>query len=262
MKRTPIIVGNWKLNHSLAEAESLCKALAKFVGGGVSCDVVVAPVATSLERAVAAVSGSAITVSGQNMHWEASGAFTGELSPALLSDVGCSDVILGHSERRQFFGETNEGVHKKILSATAYGLRPIVCVGESLEQREAGKTLDVVLGQVDAALVDLNADNADVLCKVVIAYEPIWAIGTGKTALPSDAQDVHSAIRSRVGEVFGEATGAALQILYGGSVKPNNANELLSEADVDGALVGGASLKPELFIPIIEAGQARAQSQS
>ena len=255
MTRTPIIAGNWKLNCTRDQAESLTRSLADFVGTGLACDVVIAPVATSLDRVASVLQGEAIGLAGQTMHWEESGAFTGELSPSLLKEVGCTDVILGHSERRQFFGETDDGVRKKIMAAASHGLRPIVCVGETLAHREAGKTLDVVLGQVDAAFDDLGSE---VLGKVVVAYEPIWAIGTGKTALPSDAQEVHQAIRTRVGLSFGEAAGAGLQILYGGSVKPSNAQTLLSETDIDGALVGGASLKADTFIPIIEAGVGRA----
>ena len=259
MSRTPIIAGNWKLHHTLTEADALVTALAGFVGDGVACEVVVAPVATAIERAVRAIGGRAVGVAGQHMHTELSGAFTGELSATLLKDAGCSHVILGHSERRQLFGETNQCVHDKIRVALQARLTPIVCVGESLQEREADKTLDVVVGQVTAALGDLS--EAD-LGKLVVAYEPIWAIGTGKTAEPADAQAVHGQIRSAVAERYGQPAGAGLRILYGGSVKPTNAEALLSESDIDGALVGGASLKAESFIPIIEAGIGRAGRQS
>ena len=255
--RTPLIAGNWKLHNTVAESQALAGAIAAHVGSGLSCEVVVGPVATSLSAVRATLDGSAVGLAAQNTHWEDSGAFTGELSPALLLDVGCSHCIIGHSERRQFFGETDAGVRRKASALLVHKLVPIVCVGESLEQREAGKTLDVVLGQVDAATDGLDAVA---LAPLVIAYEPIWAIGTGRTAKAEDAQEVHAAIRERLGKLKGESWARTVRILYGGSVKPANAEELLAQPDIDGALVGGASLSAENFIPIIDAGVGRAES--
>lgn len=251
MARTPFIAGNWKLHKTLAEAEALARAIADGPREGV--DVLVAPVATAITTVVAALADSGVAVAGQNCHQENSGAFTGELSPALLLDAGCSHCIVGHSERRTLFGETDAGVHAKTTALLEAGLTPIVCVGETLEQREAGQTLDVVLGQVRSALEGVDAS------RVVLAYEPVWAIGTGRTASPADAQEVHAAIRETLRSLSGEGGGEVAQgvrILYGGSVKPNNAAELLAEPDIDGALVGGASLKAETFLPIIAAANA------
>ncbi|TNF60125.1 MAG: triose-phosphate isomerase [Deltaproteobacteria bacterium] len=255
--RTPLIAGNWKLHNTVAESQALASAIAAHVGNGLACEVVVGPVATSLSAVSQTLRGSAVGLSAQNTHWEDSGAFTGELSPTLLADVGCSHCIIGHSERRQYFGETDAGVRKKVAAVLAHEVVPIVCVGESLEQREAGKTLDVVLGQVEAATEGLDAVA---LAPLVVAYEPIWAIGTGRTAKAEDAQDVHRAIRGRLAELKGESWADSIRILYGGSVKPSNADELLAEPDVDGALVGGASLSADNFIPIIDAGVRRAES--
>jgi triosephosphate isomerase len=255
--RTPLIAGNWKLHNTVAESQALAGAIAAHVGNGLACEVVVGPVATSLSAVNQTLRGSAVGLSAQNTHWEDSGAFTGELSPTLLADVGCSHCIIGHSERRQYFGETDAGVRKKVAAVLAHKVVPIVCVGESLEQREAGKTLDVVLGQVEAATEGLDAVA---LAPLVVAYEPIWAIGTGRTAKAEDAQDVHRAIRGRLAELKGESWAESVRILYGGSVKPSNADELLAQPDVDGALVGGASLSADNFIPIIDAGVRRAES--
>lgn len=257
MTRTPLIAGNWKLNNTIAESEALARAIGARVGQGLACQVVVAPVATSLSAVAKTLGGTAVGLAAQNTHWEDSGAFTGELSPTLLIDVGCSHCIIGHSERRQLFGETDRGVRKKVAALLVLKLVPIVCVGESLEQREAGETLDVVLGQVEAATEGLDAVA---LAPLVIAYEPIWAIGTGRTAKAEDAQEVHAAIRARLAELKGESWASTVRVLYGGSVKPGNADELLAQPDVDGALVGGASLTAEGFIPIIEAGVRRAES--
>ena len=255
--RIPLIAGNWKLNNTVAESKALAEAIATQVGPTHACEVVVAPVATSLAAVHDAIHGSAVGLSAQNCHWESSGAFTGELSPALLADVGCTHCIIGHSERRQYFAETDEGVRKKVGALVGEGLVPILCVGESLDQREAGHTLDVVLGQVEAGT---DGYDAVVLASLVIAYEPIWAIGTGRTAKAEDAQEVHQAIRTHLASLKGQSWAEQLRILYGGSVKPSNAGELLAQPDVDGALVGGASLSAENFIPIIEAGVRRAES--
>jgi triosephosphate isomerase len=227
------------------------------VGSGLACDVVVAPVATSFSAVREAIDGATVGLSAQNTFWEDSGAFTGELSPALLLDAGCAYCIVGHSERRQYFGETDAGVRKKVAALLAHGIVPIVCVGESLEQREAGKTLEIVLGQVEAATDGLDART---LASLVVAYEPLWAIGTGRTAKAEDAQEVHEAIRGRLAELKSSSWAASVRVLYGGSVKPSNADDLLAQPDVDGALVGGASLSADDFIPIIDAGVRRAES--
>ena len=255
--RTPLIAGNWKLNNTIAESKALAGSLAAHVGAGLGCEVVVAPVATSFAAVKQSLGGSAIGLAAQNTHWEDSGAWTGELSPTLLVDAGCGYCILGHSERRQFFGETDEGVRKKVGALLVHKVVPILCVGETLEQREAGNTLDVVLGQIDAAT---EGYDAVALAPLVVAYEPIWAIGTGRTAKAEDAQEVHAAIRSRLADLKGRSWADSVRILYGGSVKPSNADELLAQPDVDGALVGGASLTAENFIPIIDAGVRRAES--
>jgi triosephosphate isomerase len=255
--RIPLIAGNWKLHNTVAQSQALAGTIAAHVGGGLGCEVVVGPVATSLTAVADTLRGSAVGLAAQNTHWEASGAFTGELSPTLLRDAGCSHCIIGHSERRQFFGETDAGVRKKAAALLAHELVPIVCVGESLEQRESGETLSVVLGQVEAATEGLDAVA---LAPLVIAYEPIWAIGTGRTAKAEDAQEVHGAIREKLAELKGESWANTVRILYGGSVKPANADELLAQSDIDGALVGGASLSADDFIPIIDAGVRRAES--
>jgi triosephosphate isomerase len=256
-KRTPLIAGNWKLNKTIDESKALAGAIAAHVGAGLACEAVVGPVATSFAAVKQSLEGSAVGLAAQNTHWADSGAWTGELSPTLLVDAGCGYCIIGHSERRQFFGETDEGVRKKVGALLVHKVVPILCVGESLEQREAGKTLDVVLGQIDAAT---EGYDAVALAPLVVAYEPIWAIGTGLTAKAEDAQEVHAAIRGRLAELKGQSWADSVRILYGGSVKPSNADELLSQPDVDGALVGGASLTPDNFIPIIDAGVRRAES--
>jgi len=242
--RTPVVAGNWKLNKTVDEAIALVRGL-KAVEG---VEVIVGPVATALHAVATELKGSAIGLAAQNCFHEASGAFTGELSPLLLADVGCTHCIVGHSERRQLFGETDAGVAAKAKALQDHGLVPIVCLGETLAQREAGETLAVCLGQLDASVEGVTVAGD----RLILAYEPVWAIGTGKTASASDAQEVHQALRARLRETHGEAADA-LRILYGGSVKAANAAELLAEADIDGALVGGASLKAETFTPIIEA---------
>ena len=245
--RTPLIAGNWKLNKTTDEAV----ALASDIKAGATVDgvdVLVSPVFTTLSSVAKALEGSKVFLAGQNMHSELSGAYTGEIAPTMLTDVGCSHVILGHSERRQYFGETDEGVAKKTKVALDNGLLPISCVGETLDEREADKTMDVVGRQVDAIL---NAVSADEVGKVVIAYEPVWAIGTGKVATPEQAREVHAFIRKRVGEVHGQAVADAVRILYGGSVKPDNVKGLMALPDVDGALVGGASLKADSFLKLV-----------
>lgn len=254
--RKPVIAGNWKLYKTLSESKTLAMEVRSRVGDGLSCEVVVAPVATSLSTVREALQGSAVGVAAQNTYWEDEGAFTGELSPKLLKDVGCDWCIVGHSERRQYFHETNANVRKKASALLQHDVTPIVCVGETLEQREAGQTLSIVLGQVAEALEGLEAAALEPL---VIAYEPVWAIGTGRTAKASDAQEVHRAIREHLATSKGASWAETVRILYGGSVKPSNAEELLSEPDIDGALVGGASLAGDSFVPIIDAGVSRAE---
>jgi triosephosphate isomerase len=245
--RRKLIAGNWKMYKTAAEAVALVEDIKKGIADA-SGDTLVAPPYTSLVAVVAAAKGSPVAVGAQNMHFEKEGAFTGEVSAAMLRDVGVSHVILGHSERRQYFAETDEGVARKTKVALDNRLIPISCVGETLAEREAGRTMDVVKRQVDAIL---NAVTAEEAKKVVIAYEPVWAIGTGKVATPEQAQEVHAFIRLRIGTVHGKAVADALRILYGGSVKPDNVQGLMSLPDLDGALVGGASLKADSFLRLV-----------
>jgi triosephosphate isomerase len=250
MSRRPFVAGNWKLHKKIGEATSLARDLKSRLAGSREAEVAVAPVFTSLAAVKEALGGSSIALAAQNVHYEDQGAFTGEVSAPLLADVGCAYCIVGHSERRHVFGDTDAAVNKRVHALMAHGVEPILCVGEQLAEREAGKTLDVVLGQLDAGLDGVAKDRAS---EVVIAYEPVWAIGTGRTASPADAQEVHEAIRKRLGERFDGAAADSIRILYGGSVKPNNAADLLAQADIDGALVGGASLTADTFVPIVEA---------
>jgi triosephosphate isomerase len=245
--RRKLIAGNWKMYKTTAEAVALVEEIKKGVAGAAG-DTLVAPPYTSLVAVLGAVEGSPVAVAAQNMHFEKEGAFTGEVSAAMLTDLGVTHVILGHSERRQYFAETDEGVGKKTKSALDGGLVPISCLGETLSEREAGKTMDVVKRQVDAILKAVTADEAK---KVVIAYEPVWAIGTGKVATPEQAQEVHAFIRLVIGSVHGKPVADATRILYGGSVKPDNVKGLMALPDVDGALVGGASLKADSFLKLV-----------
>ena len=263
--RRPLIAGNWKMNAGGANgcelAAEVARAVSRLEAEGLDgADVVVAPPFTAL-AAVAhelAQAGSSVMVAAQNMHPEASGAFTGEVSAPMLMDAGAAWVIVGHSERRQLFGESDQGVALKTGAATAAGLQPIVCVGETLEEREAGRTLEVVGRQI-AAVVDALAGA---IGRTVVAYEPVWAIGTGRVASPEDAQEVHGAIRASLAEHSAELA-TATRILYGGSVKANNAEGLLAQADIDGALVGGASLEAPGFAKIVEiAAKLAKQSES
>ena len=215
--------------------------------------VLLCPPFTALNEVADAIAGTKILLGAQNMHWEEKGAFTGEISASMVKDAGCSHVIIGHSERRQLFGETDETVNKKIKAALAAKLEPVMCVGETEQQREAGKTESVIERQVRAGLADLNPDQ---MSDIVIAYEPVWAIGTGKNATPGQAQDVHGLIRNLIVEIFGKQTAEPLLILYGGSVKPDNATELMTQPDINGALVGGASLNADSFEKITRAGIA------
>jgi triosephosphate isomerase len=250
-ERTPLIAGNWKLHKTVGEAVDLARAIKHKLPRDARAEVMIAPVFTSLWPVHEALGDeSRVRLGAQNCHWEDAGAFTGEVSPPLLKDVGCEYVIVGHSERRHVFGEEDEQVRRKVGALLSHGLRPVLCVGETLEQREAGESERVVLQQLDAAVEGLTSES---LRRVVVAYEPVWAIGTGKTAKPADAQQMHAAVRARLGERFDEETARTIRILYGGSVKPNNAKDLLAQADIDGALVGGASLQAESFLAIVEA---------
>lgn len=246
MARRAIIAGNWKMFNTVSETEDFLGAFLP-KAQGLSAEVVICPTFTALGAAARMLKGSPVKLGAQNMHWEDSGAFTGEISPIMLKEIPCDYVILGHSERRGYFGETDEGVNRKAKAAFGHGLTPIVCVGESLEQREQGITLKWVLGQVEKALEGITADQTK---KLVFAYEPIWAIGTGKTASSGDAQEVIGAIRGKVADLYDNSIAQEVRILYGGSVKPENIAELMQQPDIDGALVGGASLKPEGFYKI------------
>jgi triosephosphate isomerase len=248
LERRPLLAGNWKMHTTRAEAAALIEALKPAAAGARDREVVVAPPYTALETAARVSSGSAIGLAAQNLHWEPKGAYTGEVAGEMLKDIGCSYVIIGHSERRQYFGETNETVHQKIEAALRAGLKPIVCLGETLREREAGNTLPVIERQVRDGLAGFGRD---VLRGLTIAYEPVWAIGTGKTATPEQAEEVHAAIRGLLRELAGDAGGEAVRILYGGSVKADNVDSLMAQPDIDGALVGGASLDAEAFARII-----------
>jgi len=245
MARRPILAANWKMQKNVQEALAFAADFLPRVKGA-QTDVVLAPPATALHALGQALGGSNVALAAQNVNPEAKGAFTGEISPDMLVDVGCRYAIVGHSERRTLYGESDDFVAAKAAALFARDIVPIVCVGESLEQREAGQTLSFVGGQIAASLAQIPKQRA---AEVVVAYEPIWAIGTGKTATPELAQDVHAAIRARLGELFG-ADGDAIRIQYGGSVKPENVVELMAQPDIDGALVGGASLEPESFAAI------------
>ncbi|MDG4657145.1 triose-phosphate isomerase [Ectobacillus antri] len=248
--RKPIIAGNWKMHKTLSEAVSFVEEVKGNIPSSQAVDSVVCSPALFLERLVAATEGSDLKIGAQNMHFENSGAFTGEISPAALSDLKVSYVVLGHSERREMFAETDETVNKKTLAAFANGLTPIVCCGETLEERESGKTFDLVAEQVTKALNGLTAEQAKA---TVIAYEPIWAIGTGKSSSASDANEVCAHIRKVVAEQFSADVAEAIRIQYGGSVKPENIKEYMAQPDIDGALVGGASLEPSSFLQLLEA---------
>ena len=246
--RKAIIAGNWKMNKTATEAKALISELIPAVKDA-GCEVVICVPFTDLVTAVEMTKGTNIHVGAENVHFEKSGAFTGEISADMLTDLGVEYVVIGHSERRQYFAETNETVNKRTKAALAGGLKPIICVGESLDQREQGVTEELVRMQVKIAL---NGVTADELKNVVIAYEPIWAIGTGKTATPEIAQSVHALIRTRLVEVSPKG-GASTPILYGGSVKPENAHKLFAQPDIDGALIGGAALKASSFLAIANA---------
>jgi triosephosphate isomerase len=246
--RTPFVVGNWKMHKTVSEALALVTELKNQLSSVKGVAYGVAPPFTALAPVAKRIEGGSIALAAQNCHWEDKGAFTGEVSAAMLADVGCTWAIVGHSERRQLFGDTDDGVGKKARAALAAGLGVIVCVGETERERDAGDTTRVVDRQLAGGLAGIEAGQPD---RIVIAYEPVWAIGTGRTATPAQAQEVHAHIRGRLRERFGGAADA-IRIQYGGSVKPQNAAQLMSEPDIDGALVGGASLAADDFVAIVK----------
>ena len=250
-RRRPLVAGNWKMHRTGPEAVELIHQLDDGYTTG-RAEVMVAPPFTALEPAARALEGSGIVLGAQNVHWEAQGAFTGEVSAAMLKAVGCTYVIVGHSERRQLFGETDASVSKKARAVLHAGMRPVVCVGETLADRDGGRTLEVVSTQLRGSLAGVAVED---MSHVVLAYEPVWAIGTGRNATSAQAQEVHAHLRELLVRLFGRPVGEAVRVLYGGSVKADNAAELLGQADVDGALVGGASLKAQEFLAIVAAAK-------
>jgi triosephosphate isomerase (TIM) len=254
--RKPIVAGNWKCNKTSKEALELLGQLKAQIGNASDAEVVLCPPFTSLAALSANIGTSSMALGAQDVFWEAQGAFTGEVSPGMLVDLGCKFCIIGHSERRQYFKETDEQVHKKLVALLTNKITPIICVGETLNEREQGSTFKVIGAQLDGALEGISASDAK---RIVIAYEPVWAIGTGKTATSAQAQEVHAFIRDNLTQRFGAEVAKSIRIQYGGSVTAANALELMQQPDVDGALVGGASLKADSFGTIVKAaGQAKA----
>jgi len=248
MPRKPVIAANWKMYKVPAQAEEFVKKFLPLIEDKDRAEIVICPSATSLAAVVAALQGSGLVVGGQNMHWAEEGAYTGETSPLMLKALGATHVIIGHSERRQYFGETDEMVNQKILSAVKNELMPIICVGETLEEREANKTEEVLLRQCQIAFKGVEPASAE---NFIVAYEPVWAIGTGRTATPEMAGLAHFYIRSQIARLLGRKAADSMRILYGGSVKPDNAAALANQPEIDGALVGGASLDPVSFAKIV-----------
>jgi len=246
--RLPVIAGNWKMHKTMEEARALTRAIKDGAGGATHCTVVLAPPFTSLAAVCVETKGSSIQLAAQNVHWEPKGAFTGEISIAMLEDAGCSMVIIGHSERRQYFGETDETVNRRVKAVLNSSLKAIVCIGETLAEREAGRVHDLITQQLAGGLAGLTHQS---LSHIILAYEPVWAIGTGRTASPEIAQEVHKAIRDWLSRQFGTEAAQEVRILYGGSVKPDNVSVLMRQPDIDGALVGGACLEAESFLRII-----------
>ena len=245
--RIPVIAGNWKLFKTIGESVALVNELKPLVANNQGVEIIVAPVFTALSHVYDAIQDSNVKLAAQDCYWEEEGAFTGEVAPKQLKDAGCSHVIIGHSERRQYFGETDLTVNKKTKAVISAGLTAMVCVGESLSERESGQTYSVIEAQIKGGLAGLTAED---FANVVIAYEPVWAIGTGKTASDAQAQEVHVYIRQLIARLINQSVADAVRILYGGSVKPDNVKGLMSQPDIDGALVGGASLKAETFAAI------------
>ena len=245
--RAPLVAGNWKMNLTLAESRELSRRVAGAAPGLAGCGLVLIPPFTAVAAVAAEIAGAPVGLGAQDLYWEDKGAFTGEVSGPMLRDAGCAYVLVGHSERRQLFGETDDTINRKAKAALAAGLIPIVCVGEVLAERDAGRTLERIDAQLAGGLAGLSKDEFG---QLVLAYEPVWAIGTGRTASPAQAEEVHAHIRGRVTEAYGNPAGECAIILYGGSVKPANAYPLFEEADIDGFLVGGASLEADGFIGI------------
>ncbi|HET8549791.1 MAG TPA: triose-phosphate isomerase [Bryobacteraceae bacterium] len=246
--RTPLMAGNWKMYKTASETRAFFDRFLPAVHNSTHCEIAICPPFVNLAAAVEAVRGTHVGIGGQNLFWEKEGAYTGEVSGPMLRAIGCRYVIIGHSERRQYFGETDETVLKRTTAALDAGLEPIVCVGERLEERESNRTEAVLADQFQHGIAGLAGDQ---FAKVVIAYEPVWAIGTGKTATPDIAADAHRLIRSRVRAKFGDAAASRVRILYGGSVKPDNVKSLMAQPEIDGTLVGGASLQPDSFASIV-----------
>lgn len=249
MSRRPFIAGNWKMFKSRREARDTAEHLQELLGASLSVDVVICPPFSALSTVEEVIREGEIQLAAQNVHWEQEGAFTGEVSTSMLLDCGCRYVILGHSERRQIFHESDAIIHRKIRKVLSTELNPVLCVGELLEEREAERVDEVILGQLEADLGELTAVEAS---RIIVAYEPIWAIGTGKTATPEIAQEVHGLIRHWFSKRYSEAVASRIRILYGGSVKPENTRELMAQEDIDGALVGGASLDAQSFATIVK----------
>ncbi len=247
--RRPIMAGNWKMNMTVSQAKILAKDIVEAVKGITTCDIVVAPSFVCLQAVQEIICGTNVCLAAQNVFWEDVGAFTGEISADMLIDLGVTYVIVGHSERRQFFAETNETVNKRVHQAFKKKLIPIVCVGETLAEREEGKTCDVVKQQIVGALAGVSVTD---MHQVIVAYEPVWAIGTGKTATNTQANDVHVAIRKYIEELYNSTIAEFVRIQYGGSVKPDNIQGLMTESSIDGALIGGASLNAESFANIVK----------
>lgn len=257
--KKPCIAGNWKMFKTSAEAVTLVQTIKAGVYKMTDCSIIVCPPFTALSKVADAVKDSPIELGAQNMHPETEGAFTGEISPVMVKDVNCRYVILGHSERRQYFKETDEFINEKVKTALKYSLIPILCMGETLEQREAKQQFEVVKHQFDHSLKDITKDE---ILKLIIAYEPVWAIGTGKTATPEQAEQMQSYVRRLLKEAYDEETASKVLILYGGSVKPDNIAELMKKPNVDGALVGGASLKAESFVQIVQNATAALTAEA
>jgi triosephosphate isomerase len=249
MARIPLLAGNWKMYKTVAEALELAEGLLGGLGEVTDREVLICPPFTALHALGPVLNGTPVRLGAQNMYHEVQGAFTGEVAPPMLKELGCSYVVVGHSERRQIFGESDALIGKKLRAALAHGLRPILCIGETKPERDAGNAEGVTLGQLRACLTDVTAGQMN---DVVVAYEPVWAIGTGDTATPADAQAMHAAIRAALADLFGAETAGGVRIQYGGSVKPDNVDELMAQPDIDGALVGGASLKAESFLRIVQ----------
>ncbi|MDR1433584.1 triose-phosphate isomerase [Candidatus Endomicrobiellum devescovinae] len=246
--RKPLMAGNWKMNKTVAEAVSVVKALKSSIADVTDVEVLICPTFTALYAVNNEVKGSNINIGAQNLFWEPKGAFTGEISPTMVKDTGCSYVLIGHSERRQYFNETDETVNKKTKAALVAGLIPVICIGETLKEREQNITFKVIEKQIKEGLAGLTPQQAET---IVIAYEPVWAIGTGKTATPDQAQEVHAFTRKVYSQMYGDAS-QKVRILYGGSVNPTNVSDLMKQPDIDGGLVGGASLEAESFTKLVK----------